>query len=67
MIIVELNGEPVEVAPGSSLLALLEEQGEPYDAALVERNGRLVRGEQLAETALAAGDRIEVVLPAFGG
>ena len=67
MITVVLNGEPERVAAGSSLLALLEAQGEPYDAALVERNGRLVLTERLAETTLADGDRIEVVLPAFGG
>ncbi len=67
MITVVLNGEPEQVQPGSSLLALLEQQGEPYEAALVERNGRLVRREHLAETTLAEGDRVEVVLPAFGG
>jgi len=64
---VVLNGEPAEAAAGTTLLAFLAAQGEPYDAGLVERNGRLVRREDLAATALAAGDRIEVVLPAFGG
>ena len=62
-----LNGEPHQLVEPISLLALLEQLGEPHAHALVERNRRLVRPEQLAATVLADGDEIEVILPAFGG
>lgn len=64
---VTLNGERREVAAGTTLLDLLNEQGEPYDHALVERNHRLVRRDSLAETVLEDDDDVEVILPAFGG
>lgn len=62
-----VNGEPLRLREPISLLALLEQLDEPYAHALVERNRRLVRPEQLAGTMLADGDEIEVILPAFGG
>ena len=62
-----VNGEPHVVDPGTSLLTLLEKLSEPIDKAVVEHNGRYVRRADLAVVTVATGDRIEVILPAFGG
>jgi len=64
---VTVNDEPVVVGAGTRLADLLAELGEPTESGLVERNRRLVRKEDLAETVLEDGDTIEVILPAFGG
>ncbi len=60
-----LNGEPQRAAPSLSLLALLQYLDEPIDKAVVEHNGRYVRRQDL--DAVADGDRVEGILPAFGG
>jgi sulfur carrier protein len=62
-----LNGEPREVAEGSTLDLVLEQAEEPAEHALVEVNGRYVPGRLLAGRVLVEGDRVEVILPAFGG
>ncbi len=62
-----INGEPHPAAPSLSLLALLEHLGEPIDKAVVEHNGRYVRRSDLQAVPIADGDRVEVILPAFGG
>ena len=67
MIEVILNGEPVEVAEGTTLLALLERLGEPHQVALVEVNRKLVHKSELGRVVLAPLDAVEVILPAFGG
>jgi len=66
-ITITINGEPQTAAPALSLLALLEHLGEPIDIAVVEHNGRYVRRQDLDEVPIADGDRVEVILPAFGG
>lgn len=62
-----VNGEPHPVPAAQTLLALLEHLGEPIDKAVVEYNGRYVRRDDLGQVPLADGDRVEVILPAFGG
>ncbi len=64
---VTVNGLVHRTQEGIRLLDLLDQIGEPHAAALVERNRRLVRKEDLATTLLEDGDSIEVILPAFGG
>lgn len=64
---VVVNGEPHPAPPEQSLLALLEQLGEPIDKAVVEHNGRYVRRDDLGDVQLSDGDRVEVILPAFGG
>lgn len=62
-----VNGEPHEPEKGATLLSLLTELGEPVEAAVIELNGRYVSSRDLAGRPLSDGDRIEVILPAFGG
>lgn len=64
---IHVNGEPQAATPDQSLLSLLEQLSEPIDKAVVEHNGRYVRRADLAGVQLKDGDRVEVILPAFGG
>jgi thiamine biosynthesis protein ThiS len=64
---VRVNGEPVQVAPGTTLRELLERIEEPYEHALVLLNDVFRRRDELARCRLQDGDEIEVILPAFGG
>lgn len=61
------NGRPVELAEGATvndLLVALELGGR---WVLVERNGEPVARRALATTALAEGDRLELVRAVAGG
>ena len=62
-----LNGEPVQVADGLTVAGLLEAEGEPAEHVLVELDGELVPPAQYARRVLVEGDRVELILPAFGG
>jgi len=64
---VVIDGFPEEVEAGIDLARLLDLRGEPAKATVVELNGRYVRADQLTETTLSEGDRVEIILPAFGG
>jgi thiamine biosynthesis protein ThiS len=56
------------LAPETTTLAdLLVEEGEPVKHVVVEVNGRYVPREAYAGYLLVEGDRIEIILPAFGG
>ncbi|SDT89449.1 sulfur carrier protein ThiS [Stappia sp. ES.058] len=61
-----VNGEPHELAP-SSLAALLNDLG--YGDAIVATalNGDFVPSEARDETAVADGDRVEILAPMQGG
>lgn len=61
-----VNGEEREVPEGATILELLEADGEPREHVLVEVNRQYVPRPAYARR-LAAGDRIEVIHPAFGG
>lgn len=63
---IQLNGEPRDVQAGT-ILALVEELGLDVRKVAVERNLEIVPRSQHALTALAAGDRIEVVQFVGGG
>jgi thiamine biosynthesis protein ThiS len=62
-----LNGEPHRLPAGSTLLDLVAGLGRDPRTVAVERNGDIVRRSDYAATALAAGDRIEVVHFVQGG
>ena len=62
-----INGEPREVAAPLTVAALLEERGLAGKRLAVERNGEIVPKSRHAETQLAAGDRIEIVVAVGGG
>jgi sulfur carrier protein len=61
------NGDPVELADGSTVDDLLTLLGLGGRWVLVERNGEPVERRHLATTALADGDRLELVRAVAGG
>ena len=57
-----------EVVPvGLNLAELLEVRGESAKITMVEHNGAYVRASELGEVEVKEGDRVEIILPAFGG
>lgn len=62
-----LNGERREAPEGCTLLGLLESLGVDPARVAVELNGSIVKRAAWAETALAAGARVEVVHFVGGG
>lgn len=62
-----LNGEAHRVPAGSTVLDLVASLGRDPRTVAVERNGDLVPRARFADTALAAGDRLEVVHFVQGG
>lgn len=64
---VTANGEPVELVPGATVEDLLTSLGLGGRWVLVERNGEPVARQALASTALADGDRVELVRAVAGG
>jgi sulfur carrier protein len=62
-----LNGEPHRVPEGTTVAGLVTGLGSDPRTVAVERNGELVPRARFAGTALAAGDRIEVVRFVQGG
>ena len=64
---VQVNGEPREVAAGSTVTALLALLGLEGRPVAVERNTEIVPRAQHAVTVLADGDQLEVVQFVGGG
>ena len=64
---VTVNGSPTEVAAGASLTDVLESMGLGARWVVAERNGQPVPRNEMASTALAEGDRIELVRAVAGG
>ena len=62
-----VNGEPREVPAGTTVAALLARLDVPARGSAVERNRELVPRRDHAATALAAGDRVEIVTLVGGG
>jgi sulfur carrier protein len=62
-----INGESQQLPTPLSVAALLEARGLAGKRVAVERNGEIVPRSRHAETALAAGDRIEIVVAVGGG
>lgn len=62
-----VNGEPRRVPGPATLDDLLRHLGLDARAVVVEHNRRIVRRPELAGTALAAGDAIELVHFVGGG
>lgn len=67
MSIVLVNAVPQALPAGGQLADLLRELGYLRKKVAVERNGEIVPRALYAETALAAGDRIEIVVAVGGG
>lgn len=67
MIEILLNGSAHPVAPDSSLAGLVQALGYAGKRIAIERNGEIVPKSQYAQTRLAAGDRLEIVVAVGGG
>jgi thiamine biosynthesis protein ThiS len=63
----QINGEEREFPSPLSVSSLLDQLGMKPDRVAVELNGEIVARDQWAETALAKGDRIEIVHFVGGG
>jgi sulfur carrier protein len=61
------NGKPYEAPEGQSLPAFLESLGLSPARVVVERNGEPLTPAEARETALAAGDSLEIVRIVAGG
>lgn len=64
---VTINGEPGRAREGVTLSGLLADLGLDARAVVVEHNRRIVRRDDLARTAVSAGDAIELVHFVGGG
>jgi sulfur carrier protein len=64
---VQVNGEPRELASGSTIAGLLASLGLEGRPVAVERNTEIVPRAQHAATLLADGDQLEVVQFVGGG
>jgi sulfur carrier protein len=64
---IQLNGETLELPEGASVADLIERLDLSGRRVAVERNLDIVPRSQYASTALADGDRLEVVHAIGGG
>jgi len=67
MLLIQVNGESRQVPPGTKvaqLIAAMPLAGKRY---AVERNGEIVPKSRHAETPLAEGDKLEIVVAVGGG
>jgi sulfur carrier protein len=62
-----LNGEAREIAPGTTLSALVRSLGGDPRGIAIERNLEIVPKAEHEQTALAPGDRLEIVQFVGGG
>lgn len=67
MIEVVINGSAETFADALSVAQLLAARGLAGKRVAVERNGEIVPKSRHADTALASGDRIEIVVAVGGG
>ena len=62
-----VNGEPREIAAGTTIEALVASLGMDRRRIAVERNAEIVPRALHAATLLAEGDRVEIVTMVGGG
>ena len=62
-----VNGDRELVPERSTITSLIERFEEGDTHLIVQRNGRCVYPQEYAATAVAPGDAIEFIHPAFGG
>lgn len=62
-----VNGEAVDVAPGTTVALLLASLDTAGKRVAVERNGEIVPRSAHGWTVLQAGDRLEIVVAVGGG
>lgn len=64
---ITLNGEKRQFDPGLTVLGLIEQLGYQGKRIAVERNGEIVPRSAHADTPLADGDALEIVVAVGGG
>ena len=64
---ITVNGRTHEAADNATIAQLLEELGVQPQATVVQRNDDMVDRERFSDTALTAGDRLELVRLVGGG
>jgi sulfur carrier protein len=62
-----VNGDPVDVPPGTTVADLLATMDTAGRRIAVERNGEIVPRSLHAATVLDPGDRLEIVIAVGGG
>jgi sulfur carrier protein len=67
VIVVNVNGAARRFEPDIDIAALLERLQLAGKRVAVERNGEIVPRSRFAQTALANGDRLEIVVAVGGG
>lgn len=67
MIEINVNGAAQRLAPDTDIAALLVQLQLAGKRVAVERNGEIVPRSRFAQTALADGDRVEIVVAVGGG
>ncbi len=67
MIEARINGEPVRLAEGTDLRALVTQRVEHVEGVAVACNEAVVPRSEWAETFVRDGDRIEILVAAQGG
>ena len=66
-ITIELDGYREKLPAGMNVAQLIKRFGAQQNDLLVELNGRFVHPGDYAATQLSEGDRVELILAAFGG
>lgn len=62
-----VNGDPVEIERGATIVALIEQLDLGGGPVAVERNGEVIPRAKHADTELSDGDQIEIVHFVGGG
>lgn len=62
-----INGEPRQFSVPLTVASLVEQMGYAGKRIAVELNGEIVPKSRHAETPLASGDRLEIVVAVGGG
>lgn len=64
---ITINGQERSVPDASTIAEIIEAEGEPRNHVIVEVNGAYLPATHYEACEVAEGDRLEVILPAFGG
>jgi sulfur carrier protein len=67
MLELTINGEPRRLSEPLTVAGLVEQLGYAGKRIAIERNGAIVPRGQHADTLLASGDRLEIVVAVGGG
>lgn len=67
MLEIHVNGAPRRLETPLTVATLLERDGLAGKRVAVERNGEIVPRSRHADTLVAAGDRLEIVVAVGGG